>query len=248
MSSSLVLHRGALLVERDELERCATPASTATWHPIPHAQVLSTVEGTLLRSGFSITRSQYGLTPDGARFFGTLDLVANISEGVTLAVAVRNSHDKTFPIGLVAGSRVFCCDNLAMSSEIYVSKRHTRFGEVRFNEGIATALNALHQFREVEGRRIAWMRDTQVSEDQANSLILQAYEKDIVGARLLPDVIKEWREPSHDDFAPRTVWSLLNCFTEVLKDRQRSQPARAAEETIRLQSLLTGGMQFNTAV
>gem|GEM_PF-4682310 len=35
------------------------------------------------------------------------------------------------------------------------------------------------------------------------------------------------------------MWSLLNAFTEVLKDRQRTQPARAAEETIRLQSLLT---------
>ena len=35
------------------------------------------------------------------------------------------------------------------------------------------------------------MRDAEVSEDRANSLILTAYEKDIVGTRLLPDVIQE---------------------------------------------------------
>jgi hypothetical protein len=28
------------------------------------------------------------------------------------AVGIRNSHDKTFPAGLVAGTKVFCCDNL----------------------------------------------------------------------------------------------------------------------------------------
>jgi hypothetical protein len=32
----------------------------------------------------------------------------------------------------------------------------------------------------------------------------------------------------------------LNSFTEVLKDRQRQQPSRAAHETITLQKLLDG--------
>lgn len=247
MTSTLMLHKGARLVERDELVACTTPPATQTWHPIPHGQVLSKAEETLTNAGFIITRSQYGLSADNDRFFGTLDLRSDLSEGVSLAVAIRNSHDKTFPIGLVAGSRVFCCDNLSFASEIYVSKRHTRFGEVRFHEGIASAIQGLGQFREVEASRIAWMRQTEVSEDQANSLILQSYERDIIGARMLPDVIKEWREPSHDEFKARTMWGLLNAFTEVLKERQRTQPARAAEETIRLQSLLTTGVNFGIA-
>jgi hypothetical protein len=58
--------------------------------------------------------------------------------------------------------------------------------------------------------------------------------------RLLPDVIRQWRNPSHPEFQERTAWSLLNAFTEVLKDRQHQQPARAAHETITLQKLLDG--------
>ena len=54
-------------------------------------------------------------------------------------------------------------------------------------------------------------------------------------------------EPKHDEFKNRNMWSLLNAFTEVLKDRQRTQPARAAEETIRLQSLLTQGVSLGIA-
>ena len=30
--------------------------------------------------------------------------------------------------------------------------------------------------------------------------------------------MKEWRQPRHDDFKPRTVWSLFNAFTEVAKE------------------------------
>jgi hypothetical protein len=30
-------------------------------------------------------------------------------------------------------------------------------------------------------------------------------------------VLKEWRQPSHAEFEPRTAWSLFNAFTETLK-------------------------------
>jgi hypothetical protein len=42
------------------------------------------------------------VTPDDARFFGTLQLRSEIVPGVGLAVGVRNSIDRSLPIG-------FCC-------------------------------------------------------------------------------------------------------------------------------------------
>ena len=33
----------------------------------------------------------------------------------------------------------------------------------------------------------------------------------------MPDVVQEWREPSHSEFRPRNLWSLFNAFTEVYK-------------------------------
>jgi len=41
-------------------------------------------------------------------------------------VGLRNSHDKTYPAGLVAGSKVFVCDNLCFSGEVRLSRKHTR--------------------------------------------------------------------------------------------------------------------------
>ena len=242
MATNLVLHRGARIVERDELDTVDPPPATATWYPLKHAAVLDRVKTTLDSAGFSVTREAFALTADNHRFFGTLDLRSEISGGVTLSVGVRNSTDKSLPIGLVAGTRVFVCDNLAFASEIVVVRKHTRFGERRFSDAIARAVSTLRQYQGTEGQRIEWMQQAEVGEDQANSLILQAYEKDIVGSRLLPSVIRHWRDPIHDEFRPRNVWSLFNAFTEVLKPRQRMQPSAAAHETIRLQRLLTRDM------
>lgn len=243
----LILHCGARQVERQELDLIEAPPPTDTWFPLAHRVVLDRVLNTLNDAGFQVRRQQFGLSKDDNQFFGTLDLANDISDGVSLAVGIRNSTDKTLPIGLTAGSRVFVCDNMAFASDILVVRKHTRHGEKRFGHAIAAAVSQLHQYLGMEARRVAWMRDAEVEEDKANSLILQTYEQGIIGARLLPEVIHEWREPKHDEFKPRTMWSLLNAFTEVLKDRQRTQPARAAEETIRLQSLLTQGVHLGIA-
>jgi hypothetical protein len=35
-----------------------------------------------------------------------------------------------------------------------------------------------------------------------------------------------------------TAWSLVNCYTTVLKERQRAQPVQAAMETVAFQEML----------
>ncbi len=155
-----------------------------------------------------------------------------------MSIGIRNSTDRSTPIGFAAGERVFVCDNLAFSSEVVVSRKHTRFGERRFNDALSRAVLGLRQYQDVAAKRIEALQRFDLSEDAANSYLLQAAEKGVVGWRLLPQVIHEWRNPSHEEFKPRNAWSLFNSFTEVIKDRQKTQPARAAAETIQLQKLL----------
>ena len=96
--------------------------------------------------------------------------------------------------------------------------------ESRFNEGIASTVAGLGEYRAAEAKRIEWLRKTEVPPDRANSLILQAYEGGIIGARLLPNVIQEWRQPKHPEFKERTAWNLLDAFTEVLKIVSNGSP------------------------
>lgn len=237
VSSTLCLHRGARHVSLDELARVPCPPPTETWFPLPHAEVLNTSVTTLERAGFHVIKQSFALSRSDCRFFGTLDLDAPVCEGVCLTVGVRNSTDKSFPIGFCCGERVFVCDNLAFGSEIVIAKKHTRFGKERFNEGIAQAVGSLPQYRAMAAARIDRLCGYPLSDDLANSLLLQAWEEGIVSHRLLPQVIHTYRQPALEEFGARTAWSLFNAFTAVLKARL-PQPQVHAALTIKLQSLM----------
>jgi hypothetical protein len=238
--TTLIQHCGARRVSDEELAGIEPPPATRTWFPLAHRTVLDTVRTTLHGAGFSIQRSSLAVSHDGARFFGTLDLTTTIAAGVSLAVGIRNSNDQSFPIGFCCGQRVFVCDNLAFTSEIVVTKKHTRFGQQRYLEGLARAVGGLGEYRRVAAAWIRRMEAEPLNDDRANSLLLQAYERQIIGVRLLPQVVREWREPSRAEYRPRTAYALFNCFTDVLgRERQSRFPAESALATMRLTQLLT---------
>jgi hypothetical protein len=236
--SNLCLHRGARVVSREELDAVEAPTHTETWFPLKHGDVLDAVLGTLEATDLRVQRLQLSLSKGNARFFGTLDLLSTVAEGVALAVGVRNSIDKTFPLGFCTGSRVFVCDNLAFRSELLVARKHTLHGGTRFREAIALAVQSLGVFRDAEAQRIERMRVFPLSDRHAESLMLQAYERGLVSHRVLPRVIGAWRQPTHAAFAGRNLWSLLNAFTGAIQDRARSNPQQFALQSMRLQALL----------
>lgn len=237
-SSTLLTHCGARLVDRADLDQVEAPPATDSWFPVKHATVADTVAQALTAAGFQVRSAKYALSRGDARLFSTMDLATPLGSGVSLAVGVRNSTDKSLPLGFVAGSRVLVCDNLAFRSELLVRRKHTRFGQERFAEAICKAVQSLAQFKETEAARIRHFRSCEVQDVQAESLMLRAYEQDVVSHRLLPRVIKEWRVPSFEEFRERTLWSLFNAFTTVLGERAKSNPQQFASLTIRLQDLL----------
>jgi hypothetical protein len=90
----------------------------------------------------------------------------------------------------------------------------------------------------MEAERLRLMMEAQLSPELADAVILRAFEKGIIGTRDLPAVIKEWRNPSFEEFKPRTAWSLLNAFTRVLRERAEKQPQAFMVQTMRLNGLL----------
>jgi hypothetical protein len=249
VGSTLLTASGTLDVSVEQLANIPTPPATATWFPVSHHQVFQSVVDTLTGAGFGIQQSRLTLARYDARFFATLDLTTPVSEGITLAVGVRNSVDKSFPIGFCCGTRVMVCDNLAFTSEIVVATKHTKFGAKRYREGISEAVLGLNQYKKTIADWVDRMKRWDLTDDAANSYLLQAFERGVIGVRLLPLVLREWRHPRLEDYRPRTGWSLWNCFTDVIgRTRQQATPAEAALSTIRLQKLLTPPLTLDAEV
>lgn len=236
--SQLMLHAGGRLVTLDELSACKAPPPEGRWHPVNHLTVLDTVKETLRGAGYVIRAERYALARSDARFFGVINLETPLARGVGLSVGVRNSTDKSFPLGFAAGSHCFVCDNLAFRAELLVRRKHTANGMKAFGAAIGGAVASLTSFKEAEALRIRRMAETELTPEQASHIILTALRRGIISGLQLPRVCRAWEEPPHEEFEPRTAWSLFNAFTEVLKPRAVSAPQAFVAQTIRLNGLM----------
>ena len=240
-SAVLNLHAGGQLVSLDELERYKPPEPTETWKPLGHAHVYRKVREVMDAAGYKVAAEKLAVHKNGARFFGTMELTTKVSDGVALAVGVRNSVDRSYPIGFIAGHRIFVCSNLAFRSDLLnVKAKHTKLGEQRFSIGIATAVSRLSSFKEEEARRIEAMRSRVIDDTLAESLTLRAYEKGIISVRQLLGVLAEWRSPSFVAFKDRTLYSYFNAVTTVLGNSGRDvqQPQKYCAQTMLLHHLI----------
>jgi hypothetical protein len=120
-----------------------------------------------------IVTEAHGLSADGSRYFGLLQ-VANGQEQAdySYVLGLRNSHDKRFPAGLVVGSAVFVCDNLAFSGEIKIARKHTRF-IVRDLPGLVSgAVGQLSDRWHSQTYRIDAYRRHELTDVQAHDLVV----------------------------------------------------------------------------
>ncbi len=220
---NLMLHCGSEAVKREELRSVITPKPTHSWCPIPHHRLLDGVQGMLEFAGLSVVQEAHGLGHGGNRYFGLLQ-VANgeQAEDYDIVVGVRNSHDKTFPAAVCLGAGVFVCDNLSFSGEVKLARKHTRYINRDLPQLINRAVGLLGDHRRHQETRIAAYKEYEIdTEREAHDIIINALDAGVVPASKVPGVLQEWRSPTHDEFKERTVWSLFNSFTEVLKGNAR---------------------------
>lgn len=218
-TADLMLHVGAGKVDVGALGDVPTPPATSTWHPIPHTDLLKAVRRNVEASGLRIVHEAHGIGREGSRYFGLLQ-VANgrQHEDYTTVIGLRNSHDKSFPAGLVVGSQVFVCDNLAFSGEVKIARRHTRYILRDLPNLIERAVGRLGDLRLKQEGRIEAYKGSDLNDRGAHDLLVRALDARVIPSTRLPKVLAEWREPRHEEFrGRRNVWRMFNAFTETMK-------------------------------
>lgn len=137
--------------------------------------------------------------------------------GYEFVVGIRNSHDKSFSAGVVAGSSVFCCDNLAFSGEIRVAEKHTgRLMDILPGE-IQRASEKLPGLFTRQNEQYESYKEYEISDRDAHDFMVKAAERGVIPFGTIEDVLSEWRSPSYPDFNDPNAWSLFNDFTTVMK-------------------------------
>ena len=211
----LIMQEGKF-VSRDEVARTDTPCSTATWRPVPHIDVIEAVTEVIKAHHWEIEGEKFGLARDGQKMFGVMEISRSASPEWRRCIGIRNSHDKSFAVGLSAGIVVCVCTNLAFGGTTVVKRRHT--SGIVLAELIDRAVASLEDdFLTTESvcedLKDVYLRD----DDEARSCIVRAAELGVINSSDILPVYREYKQPSHEEFAEPTRWSLMNALTETIK-------------------------------
>ena len=203
-------------VDRNEVALVETPAGTASWHPVPHIEVIDAVIEVVKAHDWTVTREQYGLAREGQKLFGVMTLNKTSSSEWYRCIGIRNSHDKSFSAGLTAGICVMVCSNMAFGGTTVIKRRHTSGFDL--TELISIAMNSLeNEFLMTEtvceDLKVQYLKN----DDEARSRIVRAAEIGAINSSDILPVFQEFKSPRHEDFLEPTRWSLLNAFTETIK-------------------------------
>ena len=120
----LIMQEGKF-VSRAEVARTDTPSSTQTWRPVPHIDVIEAVTEVVKAHDWTIEGEKFGLASEGRKLFGVMEISSSSSPEWHRCIGIRNSHDKSFAVGLSAGIVVCVCTNLAFGGTTVVKRRHT---------------------------------------------------------------------------------------------------------------------------
>jgi hypothetical protein len=234
--NGLILHAGAHAATIADLADVETPEPTETHVPIAHTFLVRLVADALTAHGLTIADEAYGLWGKrGERMFGVLTLRSTAHDSdFALTLGLRNAHDQRFAASGALGARVFVCDNLSFSGEVEFAGKHTARIVESLPGRVARAISLLIKQRGWQEQRFTAYKSAPLLRNaDVHDLAVRLVDRGALPPSRVMDLVKEWRAPSHRAFTDRSVWSLFNCATEVLK----GAPSLLVSRTMQLHSV-----------
>ena len=202
---------------RQQLLAVPTPLGTATHRPIPHAEVVGTLVETLGFRHIAVVKDEFAVSRDGMKMFGVLDLDTGM-HGCRFSIGIRNAHDKSMRLAMTVGYRVFVCENMAFSGDFQpILAKHSK----HFSLQNAVSIGVDQMQRNFDGMRkqVEGWKESQLTDVEAKLVIYRAFiEADLEVPKALARPVHDlYFSPQHEEFQPRTLWSLSNAFTSAFK-------------------------------
>jgi uncharacterized protein DUF932 len=147
-NATLMSHVDTDLVTREQLALVETPDATRSFKPVPHIELIATLEDVLRENRIAIRKEQFALRRDGSTLFAVLQLAYTDTPDGAAALGLRTSNNRTMSIQICAGLSVFVCDNMVFRGDlIALNRKHTSRLYLR-----TEIVHAVSRFREHFGK------------------------------------------------------------------------------------------------
>ncbi len=236
MSGTLMLDSGGWEATEAQVDAIPVPEATATYQPVGHTDLITNIRRSAKLFNLEEDSSKFALGRNGDQMFMLLNLKSDSDIG--MSIVARNSYDQSMSVGIAAGSRVFICDNMALSGEWAKTHKHTRraWDELyAFLYGAFPALIAKHDsFIHASD---TW-KGSLITQVEADHFVVEACRRNALPATDILPVLKEYETPSIGAWADehKSVWRLYNAATQIAK---KWSPILQLDRTRKLTSAFT---------
>ncbi len=235
--NGMMLHAGGQEVQRADLDLIPLPEATESYTPVSHYHLterITTISRDIL-TDYTLVGEQYALARQGQQLFAYLQF-RNSDSDLGLAIGFRNSYDRSMSVGLAVGASVFVCDNLALTGDIAIMKKHSKNVWATLEElAISTIYRSRKNFQQIVCDA-AQLKANPLDDRHAFELMGFLFGEEIISPRQITVVREQWLNPKHAKFHPRNAWSFYNAVIEALKS---SPPTAAMEKHIQLHKVMT---------
>jgi hypothetical protein len=202
-------------ITRQELALIETPEATDTFRPIPHHELVETLLETLSFRHIQVVKDEYVISPEGTKMFGLLELDATYLD-CRFSIGIRNAHDKSMRLGLVAGYRVFVCENMSFQGEFKpVLAKHSK--NFVLQDALTLGVDRIQRNWTPMQEALEHKRNFSLTDDQARLIIYRGFLEGKFPIKLMKGVDRQFFSPTHEEFKPKTLWSMENAFTSTFK-------------------------------
>jgi hypothetical protein len=243
----MMLHCGGESVEYNDLLSIPLPEETSTYKPVAHYDLANNVMkiGEDLLKDYSFHEAQHAITKDGKRYFAVFtynnrDALSTRrgesepwvnEEPLKYNIAIRNSYDKSMSIGVAMGATVFVCDNLALTGDIHIMRKHTQNVLQDLEEMLITNIyRSQNNFMDIVKDAVKF-KEMRLNDDDAYEFIGLLLGHGVLRPRQVSKTLKHWKNSPYEEFEDRNAWSLYNAVTSSLKS---TPPNRIMESHINL--------------
>lgn len=225
----MLLHKGAFDVQKEELCDFELPQATRSYGVVPHAALVENIEMVLDKHNLPIVSSRFAVQHvtrekkeiKGARMFGLITTDIADGEGgdsISLSFGFRNSYDKSMSVGMAAGGKVFVCDNLMITGEVQVLRKHTVNVRRDINPMIEAITIMSRKQHELDVEMKERMKCLEISKEPGMDLLGAMAAHGFLSyaggsGSMFALALEEWDNPSHEEFSDRNIWSLYNACT-----------------------------------
>jgi hypothetical protein len=205
------------VLTRQQLAAIETPKGTATHKPIPHAEIVEAIITTLGLRKIGVVADQYAVDKTGMKMWGTLDLEA-MGDGFRFSIGLKNSHDKSMSLSLIAGYRVMVCHNGCFHGDFQpLMRKHTK--TVNLIDAVTLGIDHIQRGWEPLIAQVKSWQERQLTVAAAKLIIYEAFIEEALDCpkHIARDIHAEFFNPRHPEFAERNLFNLQMAFTQCFK-------------------------------